>query len=326
VSLVCQVQWNRRLGDGVEILRRISAEIMKFHDEDRVVGILNPSDIYIDGQVITIRRLESDSDVKWSSYDTENTKERDIFSLGCLFYFVLSGGQHPFGDNSRHQLMSKNLFLLKACKEIHSRKLIERMINFDPNKRPTIEEVCDHPMFWEPSQIVAFLKEYSKKMGTDEELRNAIEISSAEVLQSSTIAQVKRRKKVDVKSISDILNEIKVTDNDSDVLYWHKMFPNLLPAVYLATEDSQVTDEYHPTTRRSLLIASHCFDDVKLERKAKQIKLRPGRYGNKYVNVIVASKSDEDLQHYLTVLNEMFHINHANVLPLLFSDDELDIW
>ena len=27
----------------------------------------------------------------------------DIFSAGCVFYFVLSGGRHPFGDSLRRQ-------------------------------------------------------------------------------------------------------------------------------------------------------------------------------------------------------------------------------
>lgn len=27
----------------------------------------------------------------------------DIFSSGCVFYYVLSGGRHPFGDQYRRQ-------------------------------------------------------------------------------------------------------------------------------------------------------------------------------------------------------------------------------
>lgn len=27
----------------------------------------------------------------------------DIFSSGCVFYYVLSGGLHPFGDQYRRQ-------------------------------------------------------------------------------------------------------------------------------------------------------------------------------------------------------------------------------
>ncbi len=28
----------------------------------------------------------------------------DIFSLGCVFYYVLSNGGHPFGDTVKRQL------------------------------------------------------------------------------------------------------------------------------------------------------------------------------------------------------------------------------
>lgn len=31
------------------------------------------------------------------------TSAVDIFSAGCVFYYVVSGGQHPFGDSLRRQ-------------------------------------------------------------------------------------------------------------------------------------------------------------------------------------------------------------------------------
>lgn len=31
------------------------------------------------------------------------TTSVDIFSLGCVFYYVLSKGKHPFGDNLKRQ-------------------------------------------------------------------------------------------------------------------------------------------------------------------------------------------------------------------------------
>lgn len=31
------------------------------------------------------------------------TSAIDIFSVGCLFYYVLSGGSHPFGENLYRQ-------------------------------------------------------------------------------------------------------------------------------------------------------------------------------------------------------------------------------
>ena len=27
----------------------------------------------------------------------------DLFSIGCVFYYVLSGGKHPFGESLRRQ-------------------------------------------------------------------------------------------------------------------------------------------------------------------------------------------------------------------------------
>ena len=30
-------------------------------------------------------------------------RSADIFSSGCVFYYVLSGGRHPFGDQYRRQ-------------------------------------------------------------------------------------------------------------------------------------------------------------------------------------------------------------------------------
>lgn len=31
------------------------------------------------------------------------TTSVDVFSAGCLIYYVLSGGKHPFGDRLRRQ-------------------------------------------------------------------------------------------------------------------------------------------------------------------------------------------------------------------------------
>jgi len=247
--------WN--INDEIKILRQLIAEIKKFHDKDKVIGNLNPYDLYVnigDEQVTLI--LRPGIDLKWSYYCTRNTKDTDIFLLGCVFYFILTRGKHPFGyfwrlqhgDTSHHQLMAKNLFFLEACKNIDARKLIDRMIHFDPHKRPTIEEVCNHPMFREPNQIAPFLGEY-------------------------------------------------------------------------AIEDPQLVDEYRPITIHDyFLMASHRFGDLKLERKAEQIQIRPGRYGNDYVNVIIASKSeDEKLIHYWTSLSQI-SIHSKNVLLPLYID------
>ncbi|CAG8502721.1 5803_t:CDS:2 [Diversispora eburnea] len=69
------------------------------------------------------------------------TKAIDIFSAGCLFYYVLSDGDHPFGDRySREINILKGVYELNKLdgvgeEGIMARDLIERMIERDPKKR-----------------------------------------------------------------------------------------------------------------------------------------------------------------------------------------------
>ena len=68
---------------------------------------------------------------------------------GMVVYFILSGGEHPFGQGpwcEVHILEGK--YNLDHVQDVLAKDLIERMINEDPEKRPTVEECLDHPYFW----------------------------------------------------------------------------------------------------------------------------------------------------------------------------------
>lgn len=110
-------------------------------------GINNPSD-----EVWTsVDRLNdnsftsSSSSSNGSDYDNGQprrvTKAIDIFSTGCLFYYVLSNGEHPFGDRySREINILKGVYDLNKLdgigeEGIIARDLIERMIERDPKRR-----------------------------------------------------------------------------------------------------------------------------------------------------------------------------------------------
>lgn len=49
----------------------------------------------------------------------------DIFSAGCIFYYVVSGGQHPFGDSLRRQanILSGSYQLSCLQEEVHGETL-----------------------------------------------------------------------------------------------------------------------------------------------------------------------------------------------------------
>lgn len=80
----------------------------------------------------------------------------DIWALGCVFGFTMSEGhKHPFGDDQDlrvSRIMKKEPMLMKKndLKRPYSEddvvyNLIESMVDMDPSKRPTAEQVAEHP-------------------------------------------------------------------------------------------------------------------------------------------------------------------------------------
>lgn len=101
------------------------------------------------------------------------TKAVDIFSMGCVYYYVLSSGQHPFGDPFRRQMniLSSDYKLDKlsseSFSEIHMQKiLIDKMISHDPQNRPLTKEILAHPIFWSKAKTLQFLQDVSDRIET----------------------------------------------------------------------------------------------------------------------------------------------------------------
>lgn len=98
------------------------------------------------------------------------TRALDIFSLGCVFFYVLTGGSHPFGDRYlKESNIIRGIYNLDALDEaiphlaVEARDLITHMICRDPSKRPSAEEVCRHPLFWNHKEQLDFLLEVSDR-------------------------------------------------------------------------------------------------------------------------------------------------------------------
>lgn len=89
-----------------------------------------------------------------------------MFSLGCLYYYVLSEGKHPFGEPLWRQtnILSGD-FNLNEMKGDTSmvelaRMLIRKLISSNGDKRPPAAVVCLYPLFWKENQILSFLQVY----------------------------------------------------------------------------------------------------------------------------------------------------------------------
>ncbi|KAH8292366.1 hypothetical protein KR054_009007 [Drosophila jambulina] len=98
----------------------------------------------------------------------------DIFSLGCVYYYVLSGGHHAFGDNLKRQanILSHEYNLSKLRTEddtensriVLAEQLISDMIHKDPMSRPPARCIGNHPLFWDEPKMLSFLQDVSDRV------------------------------------------------------------------------------------------------------------------------------------------------------------------
>jgi serine/threonine-protein kinase/endoribonuclease IRE1 len=97
------------------------------------------------------------------------TRAIDIFSLGLVFFYVLTNGSHPFdcGDRYMREVNIRkgnyNLQLLDSLGDFayEARDLISSMLESDPKRRPPAVEVMSHPFFWSAKKRLAFLCDVS---------------------------------------------------------------------------------------------------------------------------------------------------------------------
>ncbi|EGT39975.1 CBN-IRE-1 protein [Caenorhabditis brenneri] len=98
----------------------------------------------------------------------------DIFSLGCIFYYVLSSGTHPFGKSLHRQANIVNGdFSLAKLAEMEdwslADDLITTMLHVDPIQRLTAEAVLNHPFFWNAEKRLAYFSDVSDRVEKEED-------------------------------------------------------------------------------------------------------------------------------------------------------------
>mgnify|MGYP002620842198 FL=1 len=103
------------------------------------------------------------------SHHRRVTRAIDIFSLGLVYFYVLTRGNHPFdcGDRFMREVNIRkgnyNLSALDALGDFayEARDLISSMLNANPKLRPTARDVMAHPFFWTYKKRLSFLCDVS---------------------------------------------------------------------------------------------------------------------------------------------------------------------
>uniref|UniRef100_A0AAY4BWM4 Serine/threonine-protein kinase/endoribonuclease IRE1 n=1 Tax=Denticeps clupeoides TaxID=299321 RepID=A0AAY4BWM4_9TELE len=94
----------------------------------------------------------------------------DIFSAGCVFYYVVSQGSHPFGKSLQRQAnILQGTYSLEhlqpdRSEDIVATDLIQQMLSMEPQQRPSAERVVKHAFFWSLEKQLQFFQDVSDRI------------------------------------------------------------------------------------------------------------------------------------------------------------------
>ncbi|KAF8635683.1 hypothetical protein AX15_000309 [Amanita polypyramis BW_CC] len=220
------------------------------------------------GSVATVVSASGSLPGNLASAKPRLTKSVDIFALGCLFYYSLTNGGHPFGDKYEREMNilknSKNLNGLERFGEEGSEAvdLITRMLDPDASRRPDTMTCLLHPFFWDPGRRLNFLQDASDRfeiMCRDPKDPYLVELEkdAASIvgndwhtrLDRIFIENLGKFRKYDGKSVQDLLRALRnkkhhyqdIPDNvrrhlgpmpDGYLAYFTRRFPGLFLHVH----------------------------------------------------------------------------------------------
>ncbi|XP_030847647.1 serine/threonine-protein kinase/endoribonuclease IRE1-like [Strongylocentrotus purpuratus] len=209
----------------------------------------------------------------------------DIFSLGCVFYYVLSNGKHPFGDSLHRQANiisgEYSLDLLPPDDEI-AHQLITQMVDPYFDTRPEANAILRHPFFWYPEKQLAFFQDVSdriEKEPLDCPLLVALETGAQNVVRGDWRNNITEELQTDLRkfrayrghSVRDLLRAMRNKKHhfrelpedvkaslgkvpDQFVKYFTSRFPLLLLHVYgalsLCREEPVLSKYYYNSSKK----------------------------------------------------------------------------
>ena len=107
----------------------------------------------------------------------------DVFSLGCLMYYSLTGGSHPFGERlERDSNVIANKFDVSKLDFFpEAEALVRACIDADPSKRPSAKDILAHPMWWDAEKKIQFLIDASDRVELEDRMSDRTMLRSLEM-------------------------------------------------------------------------------------------------------------------------------------------------
>ncbi|KAK6154044.1 hypothetical protein DH2020_013683 [Rehmannia glutinosa] len=192
------------------------------------------------------------------------TRAVDLFSLGCVLFYCITGGRHPFGNRLERDVnivKSKlDLFLVEHIPEAVD--LFLRLLDSNAEMRPRAVEVLCHPFFWSAEMRLSFLRDTSDRVEledreTDSDLLKSLESIAPvalggkwnERMEPSFLNNIGRYRRYKFDSVRDLLRVMRNKLNHYRELpaeiqeiigpvpegfdrYFRSRFPKLLIEVY----------------------------------------------------------------------------------------------
>uniref|UniRef100_A0A4W3JZU1 non-specific serine/threonine protein kinase n=1 Tax=Callorhinchus milii TaxID=7868 RepID=A0A4W3JZU1_CALMI len=204
----------------------------------------------------------------------------DIFSAGCVFYYVVSEGGHPFGKALQRQAnILLGVYTLEHLQpdthdDIIARDLIQQMLSVEPPRRPSTLSVLKHPFFWSLEKQLQFFQDVSdriEKEPPDGSVVRELERGGRSVVQGDWKEQITVPLQTDLRkfrsykgsSVRDLLRAMRNKKHhyrelpqdvqeslgsvpDDFVRYFTSRFPHLLLHTYRATSVYSHERLFHP--------------------------------------------------------------------------------
>ncbi|KAM3718507.1 Serine/threonine-protein kinase/endoribonuclease ire-1 [Dirofilaria immitis] len=279
--------------------------------------------------------------------DASVTCAVDVFSLGCIYYYVLTNGSHPFGDMLKRQANimqgEYSLKLLSTAGNLMAVSLIETMLRRDPLLRPMTATLAMHPFFWSKEHQLRFFMDVSdriEKLGEqnfllhriEENSRRAIGFNWRQVICPTLAADLRKFRTYKGNKVRDLLRAMRNKKHhyqelpvevqqtlgeipDEFVTYFTDRFPQLLQHTYdamICCANEHAFSRYYSEEARKkadeFAVEMAASEIKEAEIASKEFKIENKEFEVKKKEVEIVNKESEVDKQEIEIENKEMEI------------------